>query len=144
MARTKSDWKVKLEELKKDLPKGFDARKFKGCRIDGKLDASEVGAKCKELNCAGKESAIISFLEHVAEKMKSKGKSAGKSKEKGSVVDEKELLSKRHYRSLSSSKIKKLIELLTGIEKGRREKDISSLKAAKQQIEKQIKELQGS
>lgn len=144
MPRTKSEWKQKLEALKKDLPGKFDARKFKGCRVDGNLDASLVKKVCEELKYTGKEEAIIAFLKHYADKKPAVGKKKAAKKKESVVVEGKTLLSKKTYRALSAKQIGKLIELLTDIQKTQKEKDIADLKAKKHDIEKELKELQAN
>lgn len=145
MPKAKTQKTKELEELKKNLPEKFDARKFKGCKINADSNKSAIASTCKELGFAGNEEAILAYLQF---KAKNKKASVGKKKSKknmdAAVSDDKALLSKKHYRSLSSVKIGKLIELLSEIQKERKEKDVAELKAKKQQIEKELKELQAN
>ena len=92
---------------------------------------------------AGKEEAVVDYLKHYEDKP-APGKRKAMKKMEAVIVEDKVLLSKKHYRSLSSVKIGKLIEILAGIQKERKEKDIAPLKAQKQQIDKELKELQAN
>ena len=144
MPQKKSDWKLKFDELKKNLPKGFDGKKFRSCRVDGNLEVSLVKKMCGELGFSGKEEAVVSYLKHYADKKPSAGKKKATKKKEAVVADDKALLSKKHYRNLSAKQIGKLIELLTDIQKTQKEKDIAVLKEKKQQIDKELKDLQAN
>ena len=144
MPKAKTEKTKNMEELKKNLPDKFDARKFKGCKVNADSDKSAIASTCKELGFAGNEEAILAYLQFKAKNKKQTNKKKGSKKTESSVVDDKVLLSKKHYRSLSSVKIGKLIEILSGIQKDRKEKDVAELKAQKQQIEKALKELQAN
>lgn len=144
MPKNKTAKTKNIEELKKNLPEEFDARKFRGCKVNADSDKSAITATCKELGFSGHEDAILKYLQYKAvNKKTSKGKGKPTKKE-ADVVEKKVLLSKRHYRGLSSIEIGKLIDMLSGIQKKEREKDIAALKAQKQQIDKELKEMQAN
>lgn len=143
MPKKKTEKTKDMEELKNKLPKGFDARKFRGCNVNADSDKSAIAAACKDLGFAGHEDAILAYLKYKAKNKKpSTGKKKTTKKKAEVIADDKELLSKRHYRSLSSIKIGALIEMLSEIQKVRKEKDIAKLKEQKQQIDKELKDLQ--
>ena len=142
MAREKSEWKVKLDELKVQLPKGFDGKAFRSCRNEaGTFDKEQVSKVCEEKKFKNKADAVYAFLAHKDTKPKGKSKRVKTPKDQEEVSVN--LLSKKTYKGLSSLEIGKVITMLAEIQKERKVSDIAKLKSEKENIEKQLKELQG-
>jgi len=141
MSRQKSEWSKKVEELQGQLPKGFDARGFKGCRIDGKWDKAKIISVCEEKGFKDKADVVVTFLSHMDNKPDIKSRKSGSKKPVVKIQSETNLLSKRTYADLSASDIGKLVALLTELQENRKEQYVADLKAQKEKIEKQLKEL---
>ena len=141
--RPKSQWKTKFDELKAQLPKGFDARLLRGAREDGKLDKESAAKIISDKKWTDKTDAIYSFLTHLESKPASKKRGAKKQRAQVQEPGKVNLLAKRTYSDLSATDIGKVIALLTEIQKDRKESEIAGLKAKKEEIEKQLKDLQG-
>jgi hypothetical protein len=141
--RPKSVWKQKDDELKAQLPKGFDARLFRGARKEGKLDKDEATKVINGKKWIDYKDSIIAFLTHLESKPVSKKRGAKKQKALAQEPGKVNLLAKRTYSDLSATEIGKVIAMLTEIQNDRKESEIAGLKAKKDEIEKQLKELQG-
>ena len=141
--RPKSEWAKKMEALEKQLPKGFDGRAFKNCRVDGKWDKSKISAAAATEGFSQDVGAIVEFLNHKDDKPASSGKKRGIKKAIEKNQQEIDLLSKKTYKQLSYNHIGKLIAILSEIQKEKKDNELAELKARKEDIEAQIKQIQG-
>ena len=140
--RPKSEETIKLNELKAQLPKGFNGQNYRGCNVEGKLERSKVTKIAEEKGHSAKLDAIIDYLTYLANKPAAKAK---KPKKDDTAAEEEQinLLAKRTYNGLSSDDITKLISMLSEIQKGRKETEIEQLKAEKEKLDARLKKLQG-
>ena len=143
--RQKSEWKQKNDELKAQLPKGFDARLFRGARKEGKLDKAEAAKILNEKGWTDHKEPVISFFTHMEGKpaAKKRGKGRKRRAAAGQEPAKVNLLAKRTYADLSATDIGKVIAMLTEIQKDRKESEIEAWKAKREEADKKLKELQG-
>ena len=141
--KPKSQWKTKFDELKAQLPKGFDARLLRGARKDGKLDKEAAAKIINAKKWTDKSDAICSFLTHLESKPASKKRGAKKQKAVAQEPGKVNLLAKRTYSELSATDIGKVIAMLTEIQNDRKESEIEAWKAKREEADKKLKELQG-
>ncbi len=145
--RKKSEWSVKRDALKANLPVGFDARVFKGCRVHGSLNKDGVAGVCEAKGWKDKASDIIAFLEHGSSKPRavrrkqSPRKQSPRKQETGASTDQ-DLLAKKTYAGLSVSDIGKVVEMLTSIVEDRKEQEIAAIKARIENDQRILKDLQ--
>jgi hypothetical protein len=139
--RKPSEWSVKFDELEKTLPKDFDARSFKKCRVNGEWDKSKIVQACESKGFKDKADAVFAFLVHKDTKVKSSGKKRGPKQSAAINQSTVNLLAKRTYSVLSASDIGKVIVMLGEIQKSRKEEEIAELKAKMAELSKQLKEL---
>jgi flagellar basal body L-ring protein FlgH len=144
--RIKSEWKVKLDDLKSQLPEKFDARSFAGYprKGNGTFADDTLSAFCEKKGFKGKEKAIQDYLAHQHNKPAPEPRA--KKPTKTTIPQEQVLVnlkSKKTYKGLSALEIGEVITMLTEIQKERKESDIAKLKAEREVIDKQLKELQG-
>ena len=141
MARTKSEWARKSDELKAQLPEKFDGKQFRKCRKDGKLDKGLVVNTCTEKGFKDKTDAVFAYLVHQDSKPKAEKRGKGKQKNAESVTSEVNLLSKRTYANLSCTEIDRVIEMLVSVRKDRKDSEIAKLEAEKNRIDQELKAL---
>lgn len=122
--KKKSDWSVKFDELEAKLPKGFDQRNFRSCRLDGKWQKDAVAKVCDQKGFKGKAEDVTAFLLHVDEKPTPVKRSSKAKKESPKNDSSINFLAKTTYSELSHSDIVKLIGMLAELEKKVRMQEI--------------------
>ena len=142
--RKKSEWSVKMDELKAELPKIFDGRAFLGCRIDGKWNKDSVAKICKDKGYGSDTESIFAYLTHQDSKpAKSKKvpRIAKIKKIKTESSDSVNLLAKGTYAGLGYTEIEKVISILEGMKDKVKEREIQQKERELARIKEQLDNL---